>query len=31
LIRSSNIRVSAITNPDDNLESLLAYLTEGRS
>ena len=31
LITSSGLRVSSIQNPDDNLESLLAYLMEGRS
>ena len=31
LITSSGLRVSSIQNPDDNLESLLAYLMEGRA
>ena len=31
LITSSGLRVTSIQNPDDNLESLLAYLMEGRA
>jgi hypothetical protein len=31
ICHKSGIRVTAIENPDDNLESLLGYLIEGRS
>jgi ABC-2 type transport system ATP-binding protein len=31
IITESGVRVTAIENPDDNLESLLGYLLEGRS